>query len=278
VDRATDYLEGVLDGNTARQVEVHLAECDGCRIYLEQMRHTIRAMGALRHQPVSSETKERLRQLFRAAVAVEAAPTKKAVPLGIGSQTASLGDHIAYFWENELDFTLGVAFLEVGLRGNDFCVIFGHEQGNEKVLEILSQKGFDVQRLIQNRRLCVLGGGPAGESMLVSIGAVFTAAVEAGAPIIRLLGNIGWGRQGWPEEDDILAFEARVTEAAKQFPCVVVCMYDVASLSGRILLKGGFGTHPLTVCHRVLRANPHYVPVETFLAELNASGGSQRIQ
>jgi hypothetical protein len=106
--------------------------------------------------------------------------------------------------------------------------------------------------------------------MLGGIGAKFQQAVAGGSRCIRLLGNIGWAKPGWPDELDILAFEAKVTGAAKQFPCVVMCMYDVAHLSGTVMVHGAYETHPLTFCGNVLRENPHYIEATRFLEQLEA--------
>jgi hypothetical protein len=106
--------------------------------------------------------------------------------------------------------------------------------------------------------------------MLSTIAHVFTEALERGATLIRLLGNIGWGYDGWPDEKDLLEFEARVTSAAKQFPCVVVCMYDVGALSGRVMLHAAFETHPLTFFRNIVRVNSQYVEVDEFVAGLRA--------
>jgi hypothetical protein len=114
----------------------------------------------------------------------------------------------------------------------------------------------------------IVPGHANATEMLSNIGNTFSAAVERGARLIRLLGNIGWGRKGWPNEKDILEFEARVTGAAKQFPSVVVCMYDVRSLPGRVMVHGAFETHPLTFCGNVMRRNPHYLEVDEFLRRL----------
>ena len=38
----TDYLEGALAPAERARFEEHLAECEGCRAYLDQMRATIR--------------------------------------------------------------------------------------------------------------------------------------------------------------------------------------------------------------------------------------------
>lgn len=192
------------------------------------------------------------------------------VHLGIRDQQVTLGDHIAYFWENRADFLRGVDFLALGLRTGEHGVIFGYDEANADVVGALVEKGIDADALIAEGRLTVLGGSSAGDTMLASIGRVFQKAVDEGSPMIRLLGNIGWGRPGWPSEADILAFEAKVTGAAKSFPSVVVCMYDVNALPGKVMVHGALQTHPLTIIGNVLRENPYYVGVEQFLGDLAA--------
>ena len=196
-------------------------------------------------------------------------PFKDAVPLGIDDELfASCGDHIAYFWESEADFARGVRFIRRGLEDGDHCVVFGHEEANAKVLEVLRANAVEVDELSRQGRLATVGGLKSGDATLDNIAATFERLVGAGATRLRLLGNIGWGRSGWPSETDILAFESRVTGAIAKLPCVVVCMYDVRSLPGRIILHGAFETHPLTFCRNVLRENPSFVPIDEFLATL----------
>jgi hypothetical protein len=200
------------------------------------------------------------------------------VRLGIGKAVASRGDHIAYFWENERDFEIGVGFLEAGVRSGDAAFVFGHGKANARVLDVLRTHGHDCEALIRAKRLFVLDGSPAGQTMLANIGAAFQAAMEAGAGTLRLLGNLGWGKAGWPSDNGILDFEARVTEAAQQFPCVIVCMYDVHAVSGRVLLKGGFETHPFTLHKLQVCENHHHVPTNRFLADLEHMEATERIQ
>jgi len=195
-------------------------------------------------------------------------PTR-AIPLGIRDEFVAVSDHIAYFWETEQEFAEAVAFLEYGLNGNDSCVVFGHARANSKVLGILQSHGFNTKELADLGRLIVLSGKPSGNDMLAEIGGVFQKAIDAGAGLVRLLGNIGWGHEGWPTELDILEFEARVTLACRNFPCVVVCMYDVCQLSGRIMVHGAYETHPLTVCGNVLRENPHFVSIDSYISRVN---------
>lgn len=187
------------------------------------------------------------------------------VKLGTRDETVAVGDHIAYVWETPAEFNEAVGFLQRGIRDGDHCVIFGHDEANQEVARVLSQMGFDTRHLEQSGRLTILGGKASGDLMLEEIGAAFQRATDGGAKLIRLLGNIGWSRPGWPEDRDILEFEAKVTGAAKLFPSVVMCMYDSKSLSGHVMLHGCFETHPLVITGNVLRKNPYYVQIEEYL-------------
>jgi len=193
------------------------------------------------------------------------------IDLGLRDEKVKLGDHIAYFWENDRQFEEAVGFLLVGIRKGDHAVVFGHDEANKKVVDLLRETGLDTDHLQVTDRLTVITGGPSGDRMLGNIGETFEGAVERGSGCIRLLGNIGWSKPGWPDDLDILAFESKVTGAAKQFPCVVMCMYDVASLSGNIMVHGAYETHPLTFCGNVLRENPFYVGVDEFLERIKSA-------
>lgn len=61
----TDYLEGALPADDRRRVEEHLAICDGCTTYLEQMRDTIRLTGMLTEEQIPEDQKRDLLEAFR---------------------------------------------------------------------------------------------------------------------------------------------------------------------------------------------------------------------
>jgi PAS domain-containing protein len=190
------------------------------------------------------------------------------VEFGMGGGTVLQTSHVAYFWETEKEFADAVRFLEAGLRGLDRCVIFGHEEANQAVCNILQNHGLDVNDLLAQQRITILGGNPSGEKILETIGGAFQQALVRGAPLIRLLGNIGWGKSGWPGDYDLFAFEAKVTAAAKEFPCVILCMYDVAALPGLIIGCGAYGTHPLIERDGSLQQDPDYIPAYFYLKHL----------
>jgi len=55
VELLTDYVEGVLDERTVSRVENHLALCDGCVTYIDQMHVTVAALGKLPPERVPEE-------------------------------------------------------------------------------------------------------------------------------------------------------------------------------------------------------------------------------
>jgi anti-sigma factor RsiW len=65
VELVTDYLAGVLDSDMAAEVEAHLELCDGCDIYVEQMRATIRALGKVPVATLSEAAQADLLRAFR---------------------------------------------------------------------------------------------------------------------------------------------------------------------------------------------------------------------
>lgn len=67
VELVTDYLEGALDEQVRTRFEQHLAGCDDCTRYLDQVRLTRDAMGRVQPPAPSPETKAALLDAFRNA-------------------------------------------------------------------------------------------------------------------------------------------------------------------------------------------------------------------
>ena len=62
----TDYLESDLRFTLWLHYEMHLGMCMGCRIYLRQMKQTIRALGRLPMPPAPLAVRDDLLRRFRA--------------------------------------------------------------------------------------------------------------------------------------------------------------------------------------------------------------------
>ncbi|WP_245645516.1 anti-sigma factor family protein [Pseudonocardia acaciae] len=66
VELVTDFLDGALDADTERRVVDHLALCDGCGEYLDQIRDTARGLGELPPDRLPERARAALLAAFRA--------------------------------------------------------------------------------------------------------------------------------------------------------------------------------------------------------------------
>lgn len=65
VELVSDYLDGALDPQTHQRVEQHLELCPGCRVYVEQVRQTVRALGRLPDDGLAETAVGELTEAFR---------------------------------------------------------------------------------------------------------------------------------------------------------------------------------------------------------------------
>jgi anti-sigma factor RsiW len=65
VELVTDYLEGALPADERARFEAHLAQCDGCTAYLEDMRRLIGSLHQTPEPPPDAATREALLRAFR---------------------------------------------------------------------------------------------------------------------------------------------------------------------------------------------------------------------
>ncbi|HTD09965.1 MAG TPA: anti-sigma factor [Solirubrobacteraceae bacterium] len=65
VELVTDYLEGTLSRSQRRRLEAHLAACEHCSEYLEQMRTTIRLTGRLQAEDLTPEMRDEFTAIYR---------------------------------------------------------------------------------------------------------------------------------------------------------------------------------------------------------------------
>jgi hypothetical protein len=65
VELVTDYLEQRLPLRDTERFEEHVAFCEGCSTYFDQMRATIAASGRLREADLPVDLQEQLLEAFR---------------------------------------------------------------------------------------------------------------------------------------------------------------------------------------------------------------------
>lgn len=270
-DQITAYLEGDLPPADRGRFEAHCRSCPVCRAHVAQMETVVASLGRIGdlREPATGPQKERLLGLFRDHGLHRPGPRRPGVTLGLAQAVVAPGDHLAYFWESEPEFEDVFGFVAAGARQSETCILLGLDETNARVGAGLKRAGLDPTALRREDRLHFVSGKSSGDALLEEVGDRVKAAVDRGEPFVRVLGNLGWGKPGWPNDRELLRLEARVTEAIRKLPTVVMCAYDVRGIAARNLLQGGLECHPLTFRRNVVRPNEHYVPAEPFLSALD---------
>ena len=64
VELVTDYLEGALPEAERARFDAHMAGCDGCTAYLEDMRRLVASLHAVPAPPADPHVRETLERAF----------------------------------------------------------------------------------------------------------------------------------------------------------------------------------------------------------------------
>src|ERR1700739_335211 len=82
------------------------------------------------------------------------------IALGITDDEVPLGSHLIHFWHTNDEVERGVRFLKLGVEDeSQYCVLFGHDEANERVLQTLRKAGRDLDRVIREGRVVLLRRG-----------------------------------------------------------------------------------------------------------------------
>ena len=65
VELVTAYLDDALDADTRARVEAHLADCEGCAHYVQQLLETVRTVGRISDDELDPAFRNRLLEAFR---------------------------------------------------------------------------------------------------------------------------------------------------------------------------------------------------------------------
>ena len=260
----SNYIDGDIAPARRGDIDRHIWLCPKCKAVLDGARNMIQLVGSSEaFEPPSGFSKRLYSKLEQQVAGTKSASTQRTIPVGITEDQVPLGSHLIYFWETDEEFKRGVRFLYPGLGKGEHCILFGHNEALEKALEVLRSEGFDPEALIQKLELTVIRRKANARQTVSEIAAVIERAMRSGATAVRYLGNLGLGHNPLPAgEDDVLELEQTVDSLVAALPCVVVCMYDVRTISGRLITRGGLQTHALTACLSGVQKNPFYIPQE----------------
>ena len=187
--------------------------------------------------------------------------------LGFADLKIDVPSHICLFYSDDAELRDRLGFLANTLDDPEqVAVLFGRQARLEEILGYIgADHKRDIAADLAAGRIVLVNGAPDPDALLGGIAAAFDAAVARGTKLIRFLGFIGWGDMDWPAQEDLMSFEAKVSEAVKSYPAIVMCTYNTEQLPGSVLIFAGIETHPYTILGTTLCENPHYVPFADYI-------------
>src|SRR5262245_20112039 len=247
VPMVTAYLERALVPADLERFENHLRTCSRCGTSVAQWEAMVRSLGRLENtaEGTGSPEKERLVALFREHGFHHPGRRTPRIPLGLNSELAAPGDHLVYLWETEQEFQAMAGFIAVGAAQGETCVLIGYDEAGGRLESAMNRAGVDSTALQRQARLRFIPGMKSADRLFDVIADQIACAIDRGAPLIGVLGNPRWGRPDWPGDRELLQLEARITDAVRKLPVVVMCAYDFRDVSSRNLVLGGLQCHPL---------------------------------
>jgi len=198
--------------------------------------------------------------------------------LGFANLKIDVPSHVCLFYENDNELRERLGFLANTLDDpREVAVLFGKQERLEEILAyIAADHGRDIAADLAAGRIVLVNGVPDADALLGGIATALDAAIARGTKLIRFLGFIGWGDMDWPANEDLMTFEAKVSEAVKSYPAIVMCTYNTEKLPGSVLIFAGIETHPYTIVGTTLCENPHYVPFAEYIERRNRPTQAER--
>ena len=184
----------------------------------------------------------------------------------------------AFFDSREQEYDVLATFYKDGIEQGEKCVHILNPELTEDHRANLAAAGIDVagceacgQLELHSWQGTYLDeqGTFTKERMLAAVDSVCKAAVEAGFPRVRIMGNMDWVFRGYAGSEQIIEFEAEVNEVLEHHRQPAVCVYDIANLTGSMMMDL-LRTHPLTIVNGVVQENPFYTPASDLLPEIRA--------
>lgn len=204
----------------------------------------------------------------------------KAASIDLGAQLREVRHACAFFSDDEEAYRVLLPFITDGFAQGHKAVHIVRPDREARHLLRLTRAGIDVDsccasgqlEVRRNTETYLVDGRFDGDRMLAAFEAMASGNAGDGFATRRIVCDMDWAPGERPHLDDLIVFEARVNDVWRRHPDLVICAYDIRTLSGEMMIDI-MRTHPMMLIGSSLQANPFFVPPEQFLRERGARAG-----
>ncbi|KIG09431.1 MEDS domain-containing protein [Caballeronia concitans] len=112
------------------------------------------------------------------------------------------------------------------------------------------------------------------DRMLAAVERLTGSGRDAGFSRLRIMGNMDWVFEDTTATPKLIEYEAEVNEVLERNRQPAVCVYDIAKLSGSMLMDL-LRTHPMTLINGVVQENPFFTQPSEMVQELKRRRSSE---
>jgi len=191
------------------------------------------------------------------------------VPLGFGEVTATVGDHIAHFFQGaDQRFSVLGPYVEKGLRRGERCVFISQPKVGYALCDWLTERGVDAEEARTTDRLFLDAGKDTKEDMKRLADRLDETARESGEQLVRWAGDGAWCLDRDLTVQEMLHWETLYDEYAEDWQMLALCQFDLTVFESDVIMDA-LRTHPYCVMGEVVVPNPFHESPEVVRQELD---------
>ena len=198
-----------------------------------------------------------------------------------GQHVNAPGHICAFFDSRDQQYDALLPYFKEGLASSEQVVTILEDDMFDEHNSRIEAAGIPVQQATETNRLKIVSsndtylhnGSFAADRMYALLERMLSEAHASGFRAVRVSGEMKWALRNLPGTDQLMEYEARINHLTDRYDCTVMCVYDIAKISGRAVLDV-LATHPQVLMGDTIYENPYYVPPIAFLKGLIRRGGS----
>lgn len=176
------------------------------------------------------------------------------------------GHICAFFDSRQQEYDVLTPYYKEGIEnGEEVVTIVDAERYHDHCRQIQS-RGVEIDTVMSQHSMKVLtaedtytAGGRFEATRMYELLQGALADAKARGRRVRTSGVMDWSAKGTAGTEELIEYEAKVNVLVPIYECTLLCVYDLAKISGQEMMDI-LTTHPYVLHRRRIIENPHYIP------------------
>jgi hypothetical protein len=200
--------------------------------------------------------------------------TAREVSVGFSEDLVPAGTHICYLFSDDDEREDMLArYFAAGRSARERMLLLVDAERPAEVARKLRVRGVAPGNdfaTVEARDYYYDDGSFRYQRMLDRVGSFFEESMSQGFAGARGSGDMSWALRGLTGSEQVIEYEARLTEQLTRYPTTCMCLYDVRLFGGAALMDV-LSVHPYTLLRGQMVKNPFFIEPARFLERYRAA-------